>query len=73
MAIIRAQYRNGVFHPKDPVTLADGTNVVFEPRPEVTELTPKQETALTEIYRLMSMRFDGGTTDAAERHNEHQP
>ena len=37
------------------------------------ELSPEQEAALEEIYRIMSLRFESGFTDTAERHNEHQP
>jgi hypothetical protein len=35
-------------------------------------LTPK-ERALSETYALLSLRFESGDADVAERHNEHQP
>jgi hypothetical protein len=35
-------------------------------------LTPK-ERALNETYALLSLRFESGVADVAERHNEHQP
>jgi len=28
---------------------------------------------MTEIYAILSRRFDTGETDVAARHNEHQP
>jgi hypothetical protein len=35
-------------------------------------LTP-QERALNETYALLSLRFESGEADVAERHNKHQP
>jgi predicted DNA-binding antitoxin AbrB/MazE fold protein len=83
MKTIHAIYENGVFRPTEPVNLPERSHVEFEPRqvallPCSTEAakqvvpTPAPE-ALDRIYDILSERYDGGETDVAARHNEHQP
>ncbi|MGA2231524.1 MAG: antitoxin family protein [Tepidisphaeraceae bacterium] len=68
---VKAIYRNGTFLPIGKVNLPEDcqVNLEFEP----VELTEEQAKAVQEIYRIMSLRFNSGEHDVAERHNEHQP
>ena len=72
---VRAIYENGVFKPAAPVNLPDRAEVELEAR--VISKTPDQseqnQKADAEIAGILSRRYDTGQTDAAERHNEHQP
>ncbi len=80
MSTIHAVYRDGVFRPTTPVDLPEGCEVVVEPMatqavqpqpsdPQFAHLSPGQ----ARIYAILSHRYDGGSPDAAARHNEHQP
>jgi hypothetical protein len=65
-----------VFRPVEPVNLPDNTPVEFEPR-VLTELSqafpPPMSEGLAKIYEVLGRRYRSGHTDAAARHNEHQP
>lgn len=69
MKTVHAVFENGVFKPKEPVNLPERTKVEFEPRPRHTS----SEEALDSIYEILGRRYDGGETNVAARHNEHQP
>jgi predicted DNA-binding antitoxin AbrB/MazE fold protein len=76
MKSIRAVYENGVFRPIDEVDLPEHCEVTIDPIPvdpdlaRIMRVTPED---MEEIYRIMSLEFDSGRSDIAERHNEHQP
>jgi hypothetical protein len=80
MSTIHAIYKNGVFRPTTPVDLPEGYEVTIE-APAVSEEQPKPtdpqfahlEPGLAKVYATLSRRYDGGSPDAAARHNEHQP
>jgi predicted DNA-binding antitoxin AbrB/MazE fold protein len=68
--VIRAVFENGVFTPVAPVSLPERCTVEFEPR----IVTPAERSAaLSKVYEILSRRYDGGESDIAARHNEHQP
>ena len=80
MKTIHAVYENGVFRPLEPVELPEGCEVTVERRvaaagqpqasdPQFAHLEP----GLAKIYATLSHHYDGGSPDAAARHNEHQP
>jgi predicted DNA-binding antitoxin AbrB/MazE fold protein len=71
MTMADAIYRNGTFHPTEPVALPEDCHVRLSV--ETLEPTSQQEQAIGEIYRLMGLRFRSGEHDVAERHKEHQP
>lgn len=71
MSTIHAIFEDGVFRPRDPVELPEGSEVEFEPR--VVPAADGQAQALSRIYEILSKRFDSGECDVAERHDEHQP
>jgi len=68
---IHAIYENGVFRPTEPVSLPERTHVEFDPR----VIAPGADDAAAQrrIFELLSRSYDTGETDAAARHNEHQP
>jgi predicted DNA-binding antitoxin AbrB/MazE fold protein len=68
--IIRAVDDKGVFRPTEPVELPEPCEVEFEPRVVASE---EKAAALERVYEILSHRYDSGESDAAERHNEHQP
>ena len=57
----------------EPNTILTRYGRVLDPQTRYEDLTPKQKAALDEIYRLMSLRFEGGSADLAERHHELDP
>ena len=71
MKTIHAVYEHGVFRPLEKVELAERTQVEFEPRPVPTD--GNGENNLAAIYAVLSERFQSGESDAAARHDEHQP
>jgi len=80
MKMIHAIFENGVFRPTEPVDLPEGSEVTVEPcAPEARQPQPSDpefahlEPGLREIYATLSHRYEGGSPDAAARHNEHQP
>jgi predicted DNA-binding antitoxin AbrB/MazE fold protein len=71
MPTVHAIFHDGVFRPKEPVSLPDMCEVEFEPRvvnPEIRGVRKQQK-----IYDILDARFESGYTDTAARHNEHQP
>jgi predicted DNA-binding antitoxin AbrB/MazE fold protein len=70
MNTIRAVYENGVFRPTEPIDLPELSLVEFEPRPVEGD---EQKRAREAINEILSRSYDGGESDVAERHNEHQP
>jgi predicted DNA-binding antitoxin AbrB/MazE fold protein len=64
---IHAVFEKGVFRPLHPVRLPEACEVEFEPR-----LVP-QPASMTNVFRVLSERFQSGENDVAARHNEHQP
>jgi predicted DNA-binding antitoxin AbrB/MazE fold protein len=71
MSTVRAVYENGVFRPTGPIDLPEHSLVEFEPRP-VGEALREGESRHA-VYEVLSRRYDGGESDVAERHDEHQP
>ena len=69
---IHAVYEGGVFKPTEPVDLPEHCPVKVEPALDESE-ADRQDRAQEEIYEILSHRYDTGDTNAAERHNEHQP
>lgn len=80
MKPIHAVYENGVFRPLEPVEWPEGCEVTVEPRgadegqartsdPRFAHLEP----GLARIYATLAHRYDGGSPDAAARHDEHHP
>ncbi len=70
MKIVHAVYKNGVFHPMEPVELPENCHVEFEPRVVAEDgSTP----SLDDVYAALGKRFESGEHDVAQRHNEHQP
>ena len=80
MKAISAVYENGVFRPTEPVDLPEGCEVTVEPRMEDSSQPQSSdpqfahlEPGLAKVYAVLSHRYDGGSPDAAARHDEHQP
>jgi predicted DNA-binding antitoxin AbrB/MazE fold protein len=71
MTTIDAVFRNGTFQPLGSINLPENSHVRLQVEP--LEMTPEEQAATQEIYRLMRARFRSGHHDTAERHNEHQP
>ncbi len=71
MKTIHAVYEHGVFRPLETVELPERTEVEFAPKVIGGEIP--NEAALDAIYETMSLRFNSGERDIADRHNEHQP
>jgi predicted DNA-binding antitoxin AbrB/MazE fold protein len=71
---IHAIYENGVFRPTEKVALPEGCPVTIAPMSEELQkiLANVTDMDMEQIYKLMSVEFDG-PTDLAARHNEHQP
>jgi predicted DNA-binding antitoxin AbrB/MazE fold protein len=68
---VRAIFEHGVFKPTAKVDLPERTAVEFDPR--VLTNPDDNGAAQHRIYELLRKSYDTGHTDAAERHNEHQP
>jgi hypothetical protein len=62
---------NGQVQLDAPAPLPTGTRVRIEAVEPAR--TPEYEAHLDRLYELLSLRFDGGESDVAARHNEHQP
>jgi predicted DNA-binding antitoxin AbrB/MazE fold protein len=71
MKTIHAVYERGVFRPLEAVELAERTEVEFEPRPVRADANGDEN--LMAIYSVLSERYQTGNSDAAARHDEHQP
>ncbi len=69
MATITAVYENGMFRPTVPVDLPEGTTVHVLPAPPHAE----QDEARRQVFEILSNSYDTGDTEAAARHDEHQP
>jgi predicted DNA-binding antitoxin AbrB/MazE fold protein len=71
---LHAIFENGVFRPVEPVALPESTAVELEVRvPEVQGHPSSMTPGLAKVYSILGERYNSGHTDAAERHNEHQP
>jgi len=71
MSTIHAIFEDGVFRPREPVGLPEGSQVEFEPR--IVRPDDDGNDALARVYELLSNRFESGEHDGAARHNEHRP
>ena len=75
--MITAIFENGVFRPTEKVDLPEGVTVRFEPEeietPTLNPTVPSPSAGQLKIYDVLSRRFNSGSHDLAERHNEHQP
>ena len=71
MSTIHAVFEDGVFRPREPVGLPNGSEVEFEPR--LIQPDHNGDESLARIYGVLARRFESGETDVAARHNEHQP
>jgi len=68
----RAVFRNGHFEPIEPISLPEGTEVMFVLPPNA-EKQSEQDPIQDEIFEILSQRYSSGYVDTAARHNEHQP
>ena len=78
MATITAVYEKGVFRPTEPIELPEGSHVQVDLGPAngaipPAKRTPEQEAHMDRVYEILSHRYDGGASDVAARHDEHQP
>lgn len=71
MSTIHAIYEDGVFRPREPVELPEGSEVEFEPR--VVRPDDSENNALARVYEILSKRYASGEDDVAARHDEHRP
>jgi hypothetical protein len=71
MTVIHAifDFAHGVFTPTEPVSLPDKMPVEVHVPSELTQGDAGQ----AETLDILSRRYYTGQTDAAARHNEHQP
>ena len=76
MPAIPAIFEKGVFRPLTPVVLPEGSTVTVE-IPLQNGLsatrTPDEEAHVARVYDILGRRYDGGESDVAARHDEHQP
>jgi predicted DNA-binding antitoxin AbrB/MazE fold protein len=70
--VIHAAFENGVLRPTEPVELPEASLVEVEVR-QVTPPIDDQQIDMTEVYEILSRRYDTGETDIAARHNELEP
>jgi hypothetical protein len=70
MRPIQAACENDDFRPTEPVDLPEHCPVVIEPELENAERKARSQ---VRIYEILSHRYDTSDTNAAERHDEHQP
>jgi len=68
----RAIVKNGRLETNYPITLPEGTEVVFEPTSSQSNDEAKEAAQLL-IFASLTRAFDTAPPDLAERHNEHQP
>jgi predicted DNA-binding antitoxin AbrB/MazE fold protein len=78
MATISAVCEKGVFRPTEPIDLPEGSHVQIDIGPANVSLATgkrkaEQEAHLDRVYQILSRRYDGGASDVAARHDEHQP
>jgi len=71
MGTVHAVFEDGVFRPQDAVELPEGSEVEFEPR--IVRGPGRDGDALSNVYDILSRRFESGEHDVAAWHNEHQP
>jgi predicted DNA-binding antitoxin AbrB/MazE fold protein len=72
MKTVRAVYEKGVFRPQGKVNIPEKSRVEFEPR-LVRAKSRSAKAEDSELYDILSLRFESGETDVAARHEEHQP
>ena len=70
--VIHAAFENGVLRPTEPVEIPEASLVEVEVR-QVTPPIDDQEIDMSEVYEILSRRYDTGETDIAARHNELEP
>lgn len=68
----RAVVKNGRLETFTPISLPEGTEVVFEAVTQ-KQTDTKKEAAQNRIFASLGRSYETGQTDLAERHNEHQP
>jgi len=75
MSAIPAVFEHGIFRPLQPVELPEGTRVQIEVSAAQAPIarSAEEDAHLDRVYKLLSLRFNGGEKDVAARHNEHQP
>ncbi len=71
MSTIHAIFEDGVFRPREPVGLPEGSEVEFEPR--IVRSPDSNGDALSNVYDILSRRSESGERDVTARHNEAQP
>ena len=67
----RAIVKNGRLETNYPITLPEGTEVVFEPTS--SQSNDEAKASQLHIFASLTRAYETGQTDLAERHNEHQP
>lgn len=73
---VRAIYENGVIRLTKPLDLPDNTAVEVEITAigeEEQETLNRRERARKAVLEILSRSYDTGQSDAAARHDEHQP
>lgn len=70
MGTVRAVFEDGVFRPREHVSLPEGTEVEFVP--QVIQAHESTESGLDAIYEVLLQRHDAGDPELATRHNEHR-
>jgi predicted DNA-binding antitoxin AbrB/MazE fold protein len=70
MKVVHAVFENGIFRPREPVELPEGSEVEFEPR---LVPTPTLKSHRERVHALLSRTIETGETDMAERHDEPLP
>jgi predicted DNA-binding antitoxin AbrB/MazE fold protein len=68
MSTIHAIFEEGVFRPREPVQLPEGSEVEFEPR--IVPTLDENGQALSRVYEILAKRFESGESDVSERHGE---
>ncbi len=70
MSAIHAVFEGGVFRPREPVELPEGSEVEFEPR--MVRAGNSESESLARVYEILGSRYESGERDVAARHNEHR-
>ena len=70
LGTVRAVYQGGTFHPREPVELPEGCEVVFEVRS--VSIEPSQDHR-KRVHALLSRSIETGETDMAAQHDEPLP
>ncbi|MEO8271729.1 MAG: antitoxin family protein [Aureliella sp.] len=68
----RAIVKNGQLEPIHPISLPEGTEVIFTAADKSVQ-NESEEAAQLRIFASLARTYETGQTDLAERHNEPHP